>query len=147
MSCQRYASTSNNGALNWERVFCWPGPAGNQFQMLQHLMNDNSEREIISGEEKCEILDQCKHRCALCGSRGKLHFYHIVCHSESYGGARELQPLCEPCHLNKTNSESRNLDGTTFGSSFSKRVLAAIRRFRRKSSFSVQNTVKHKNNT
>ena len=79
---------------------------------------------------------------------GASFIFIILCViQKAMGEPESCSPLCEPCHLNKTNSESRSLDGTTFGSSFSKRVLAAIRRFRRKSSFSVQNTVKHKNNT
>ena len=76
------------------------------FQVLQHLMKTDNQREIITGEEKCAILEQYRHRCAECGSRGKLQFDHIVRHSESYGGAKELQPLCEPCHLQKTTANA-----------------------------------------
>ena len=90
------------------------------FHVLQTLLKQGNQRETISGQEKADILDAYNNKCAICGSRGKLELDHICRHSESFGGANELQPLCQACHLTKTMLESRNLDNTVFGSSFSK---------------------------
>ena len=100
--------------------YCGQGLASLSFQALQHLMKGANQRELLAGEEKCAIFEKYQYRCAECGSRGRLQLDHIVRHSESFGAAPALQPLCESCHLNKTQHESRNLDGTIFGSSFSK---------------------------
>ena len=79
-------------------------------------------RVPLTGEEKAVILEKYNHKCAFCSSKTKLEFDHIVRHSCSFGGAPECQPLCFQCHALKTSNESRNMEGSIFGSSFSKRA-------------------------
>ena len=116
---------------NWEKVetffkklkldYCGQGLAGGTFEALQCLIKRNNIRTTLTGQEKAKVLEACDYRCAFCGSKSKrLEFDHVVRHSESFGGAPQVQALCASCHLLKTNAESRNMDGCIFGSSLSK---------------------------
>ena len=91
-------------------------------------MKELNQREQLTGEEKCEILERYDHRCAFCGGRAKrMEFDHIVRHSESYGAAPACQILCSPCHQMKTSSESKTMDNTIFRQQLQSQGLAAVR--------------------